>query len=366
MSDVVLQSIVKKYGEVTAVDDVSMRIAEGELVAFLGPSGCGKTTTLRMIGGFVDVTSGRITVGNRDITHLPPHKRNMGFGFQNYALFPHMSVAANVAFGLEMRGVSKSEIQTRVNKALDRVRLRQFADRLPKQMSGGQQQRVALARALVIEPDVLLLDEPLSNLDANLRHEMKEEIRNIQNSLGITTIFVTHDQDEALSISDKVVVMRQGKVEQVGTPTEVFDTPRSRFVAEFMGVSNLLAGAFESDRHFRLENGERLAPAYAFAGNTHKPQTGNKMILALRPERVEISTPQMTGSAAQPHALHGRIEQAVYRGLMIDYRVKTQSGMTLTARRPAPAAGGPGILQAGQDIALTWQTDAAVFVPHSA
>ena len=364
MSDVVLQCITKKYGAVTAVNDVSMTIRQGELVAFLGPSGCGKTTTLRMIGGFVDVTSGRITVGGRDITYLPPHKRNMGFGFQNYALFPHMSVAANVAFGLEMRGVSKADIQARVNKALDRVRLRPFAQRLPKQMSGGQQQRVALARALVIEPDVLLLDEPLSNLDANLRHEMKEEIRSIQNSLGITTIFVTHDQDEALSISDKVVVMRQGIVEQVGTPTDVFDTPRSRFVAEFMGVSNLLSGKMEAANRFRLKGGDVVPISPQSARNTGSAHNMNEdFVLALRPERIEIL--QVAGGNVanyQPDRLNGTIEQAVYRGLMIDYRIKTHSGVQMTARRPAPAAGGPPILKTGQDIALSWGEDAAVLV----
>ncbi|MDM8347187.1 ABC transporter ATP-binding protein [Pseudochrobactrum sp. sp1633] len=357
MSDVVLQSITKKYGQVNAVNDVSMTIQQGELVAFLGPSGCGKTTTLRMIGGFVDVTSGRISVGGRDITHLPPHKRNMGFGFQNYALFPHMNVAANVAFGLEMRGLSKPDIHTKVNLALDRVKLRQFADRLPKQMSGGQQQRVALARALVIEPDVLLLDEPLSNLDANLRHEMKEEIRNIQNSLGITTIFVTHDQDEALSISDKVVVMRQGIVEQVGTPTQVFDAPRSRFVAEFMGVSNLLTGKPESKGYFRLTSGE-LVPVQVIAPDV------NKTILALRPERIEISSCLTSAGSASDvsRALEGRIEHAVYRGLMIDYRIKTKSGLSLIARRPAPAAGGLQILPTGHEVALSWSKDAAALV----
>lgn len=357
MSDVTLQKIVKKYGQVNAVNDVSMTIQQGELVAFLGPSGCGKTTTLRMIGGFVDVTSGRILVGERDITHLPPHKRNMGFGFQNYALFPHMTVAANVAFGLEMRGLSKPDIHVKVNQALDRVKLRQFADRLPKQMSGGQQQRVALARALVIEPDVLLLDEPLSNLDANLRHEMKEEIRNIQSALGITTIFVTHDQDEALSISDKVVVMQQGRIEQVGTPRQVFDTPSSHFVAQFMGVSNLLTGKPESKGCFRLASGE-LVPVQAMAPDV------NKTILALRPERIEIS-PCLTSARSisdVSRTLEGKIEHAVYRGLMIDYRIKTKSGISLIARRPAPAAGGPQILPTGHDVALSWNNDAAVLV----
>lgn len=357
MTNVVLQRIVKKYGQVNAVNGVSMSIKQGELVAFLGPSGCGKTTTLRMIGGFVDVTEGHILVGERDITHLPPYKRNMGFGFQNYALFPHMSVAANVAFGLEMRGLSKTDIQAKVNVALDRVKLRQFADRYPKQMSGGQQQRVALARALVIEPDVLLLDEPLSNLDANLRHEMKEEIRNIQKSLGITTIFVTHDQDEALSIADKIVVMQQGRVEQIGSPTEVFETPSSHFVAEFMGVSNLLKGEPEGKNSFRLTSGD-LVPVKNALQKIDSP------ILALRPERIEIN-PDLDNRSDQNtshNSLEGQIEHSVYRGLMVDYRIRTKSGAHLIARHPAPAAGGGVVLPIGQAVTLSWDSEAAVLV----
>lgn len=355
MTNVVLHKIMKKYGHVTAVNDVSMTIDEGELVAFLGPSGCGKTTTLRMIGGFVDVTAGSILVGERNITHLPPYKRNMGFGFQNYALFPHMTVAANVAFGLEMRGFSKADITTKVNMALDRVKLRQFADRYPRQMSGGQQQRVALARALVIEPDVLLLDEPLSNLDANLRHEMKEEIRKIQKSLGITTIFVTHDQDEALSISDKVVVMQQGKVEQIGSPTEVFERPSSHFVAEFMGVSNLLKGEAEGKDFFRLASGDLVPVKNAFH-NIDNP------VLALRPERIKITPYPNGGGQAKSIHLDGEIEHSVYRGIMVDYRIKTKSGAHLIARQPAPAAGGGDILPVGQIVSLSWNSESAVLV----
>jgi len=352
MSDVVLRSIVKRFGTTVAVDNVSLNIRSGELVAFLGPSGCGKTTTLRMIGGFVGVSEGRILVGGRDITQLPPSRRNMGFGFQNYALFPHMSVAANIAFGLEMRRMPKSEIQRKVNAALDRVRLRQFSERLPKQLSGGQQQRVALARALVIEPDVLLLDEPLSNLDANLRHEMKNEIREIQRTLGITTIFVTHDQDEALSISDRVVVMRKGRVEQDGTPNEVFDTPKSRFVAEFMGVTNLLPGRLEQGGRFRLASGDVVPVASG-------TKAGDDMIMAVRPERIELrDTP-----SGDDGSLKAEIELATYRGLMIDYRVRTSSGIALTARRPAPAVGGPEALPHGRQVGLSWQADAGVLVP---
>ncbi|WP_029004423.1 ABC transporter ATP-binding protein [Azorhizobium doebereinerae] len=349
MSEVVLNAIVKRYEHMVAVDHVSLSIGQGELVALLGPSGCGKTTTLRMVGGFVPVTEGRITVGGRDVTHLPPHKRNMGFGFQNYALFPHMTVAQNVAFGLEMRKLSKADIAAKVRIALDRVRLGHLAERLPKQLSGGQQQRVALARALVIEPDVLLLDEPLSNLDAQLRQEMKLEIRQIQQSLGITTIFVTHDQDEALSVADRVVVMRAGRIEQEGTPDEVFATPRSHFVAEFMGVTNLLAGRPEAGG-FRLASGEVVPVRVA--------DNGGEQALAVRPERIALA-PGEGGEGG----LAGRIELATYRGLVIDYQVRAPSGLTLTARCPSPAAGGPRQLSAGDMVRVSWRPEAAVLVP---
>ena len=282
MSTVALSSLVKRYGTLNAVDDVSLDVPEGQLVALLGPSGCGKTTTLRMIGGFVETDAGSIVIGGSDVTRLPPAKRNIGFGFQSYALFPHMSVARNVAFGLEMRRLPRAEIATRVAQALDRVRLGAMADRLPKQLSGGQQQRVSLARALVIEPSVLLLDEPLSNLDAQLRSEMKVEIRQIQRAMGITTIFVTHDQDEALSIADRIVVMRAGRIEQDGTPEAVFGAPRSRFVAEFMGVTNLLPGTVEGQGRFRLADGVAVRTT-APAG----PDPAGS-VLAIRPERLRI------------------------------------------------------------------------------
>jgi len=225
MTEVVLTDVAKHYGQTVAVESMSLTIGSGELVALLGPSGCGKTTTLRMVGGFVPLSAGRITVGGRDVSSLPPSRRNMGFVFQNYALFPHMTVAQNVAFGLQMRGLGRDETARKVTQALNRVRLGAYADRYPRQLSGGQQQRVALARALVIEPDVLLLDEPLSNLDASLRQEMKIEIRQLQQSLGLTTIFVTHDQDEAMSTADRMVLMYRGRVEQAAPPGRSLCTP---------------------------------------------------------------------------------------------------------------------------------------------
>ncbi|HEY0327958.1 MAG TPA: ABC transporter ATP-binding protein [Rhodopseudomonas sp.] len=355
MTEIVLQDLAKHYDSSVAVEHMSIRIAPGELVALLGPSGCGKTTTLRMVGGFVDVSSGRILVGGRDVTALPPNRRNMGFVFQNYALFPHMSVAENVAFGLQMRKTPKPETAKRVAQALARVKLASFADRLPKQLSGGQQQRVALARALVIEPDVLLLDEPLSNLDATLRQEMKIEIRQLQQSLGLTTIFVTHDQDEAMSVADRMVLMRQGRVEQMGTPGDIFETPCSRFAAEFMGVTNLFPGKAAAPGLFVLDDGAvvRLADAAVPSGPCS---------LALRPERIEVSA---APPAEGDNSFHAMVEIATYRGALIEYRLRSQRGLTMIARRPTPALGGPAVLAPGATVHVSWPITAGSLVPEN-
>ncbi|MEY8841055.1 ABC transporter ATP-binding protein, partial [Cribrihabitans sp. XS_ASV171] len=240
MSSVTLNNIVKRFGDFTAVHETSLEIPEGDFVTLLGPSGCGKTTNLRMIAGLLDPTEGEILIGGRRVNDVPIHKRNLGIVFQNYALFPHKTVAENVAFGLKYRDVPKSEIAGKVQAALDLVQLPDVGDRYPKALSGGQQQRIALARAIVIEPEVLLLDEPLSALDANLREDMRVELKRIQDQIGVTTVFVTHDQSEALAMSDKIVVMSAGRVEQVGTPEEVYNTPASEFVANFLGASNIL------------------------------------------------------------------------------------------------------------------------------
>ncbi|WP_417672154.1 ABC transporter ATP-binding protein [Roseibium sp.] len=242
MSAVSLTNIVKRFGDVTAVHRMSMDIPDGSFLTLLGPSGCGKTTTLRMIAGLLDPTEGDITIKEKRINDVPIHKRNLGLVFQNYALFPHKTVAENVAFGLKYRSVSKADIESKVRDALELVQLPHVGDRYPRELSGGQQQRIALARAIVIEPDVLLLDEPLSALDANLREDMRVELKRIQHQIGVTTVFVTHDQSEALAMSDKLVVMSNGKVEQTGAPEEVYNTPASEFVARFLGTSNILAG----------------------------------------------------------------------------------------------------------------------------
>src|SRR5437764_690823 len=243
LDHLVLERLEKRYGETTVVAALDLKVKRGEFIALLGPSGCGKTTTLRMTAGLVPASGGRIMIGNEDVTRLPPYRRDIGLVFQNYALFPHMTVAQNVAFGLEMRNVPKGEMQKRVGEALALVRLEAYGARRPRELSGGQQQRVALARALVIRPSLLLLDEPLSNLDAKLREEMRGEIRDIQRRLGITTVFVTHDQVEALSMCDRVAVMGGGRLVQFGTPFEIYERPRDPFIADFVGRTNKLAGS---------------------------------------------------------------------------------------------------------------------------
>ena len=242
MGAVSLKNIVKRFGTFTAVEKTSLSIAEGSFTTLLGPSGCGKTTTLRMIAGLLDPSEGEIVIGGKRVNDVPIHKRNLGLVFQNYALFPHKSVADNVGFGLRYRNVPRADIARRVQQALELVQLPHVADRYPRALSGGQQQRIALARAIVIEPDVLLLDEPLSALDAHLREDMRVELKRIQQRIGVTTVFVTHDQSEALAMSDQIVVMSNGRVEQVGAPSEVYNTPASEFVARFLGASNILEG----------------------------------------------------------------------------------------------------------------------------
>jgi putative spermidine/putrescine transport system ATP-binding protein len=254
----VLDGVSKRYGEHWVVRDVSLAIEEGELVVLLGPSGCGKTTTLRMIGGFVEPTAGRVRLGARDITALPPYRRNTGLVFQGYALFPHLTAAQNVSFGLEMRGLAMGAIRDKVGEALRLVRLAGLGDRLPRELSGGQQQRVALARALVIQPELLLLDEPLSNLDAKLREEVRVEIRQLQRTLGLTTLMVTHDQEEALTMADRLVVMSHGVIQQIGTQGELYDRPVNRFVAGFVGRTNFLGGRLAAPGRFETDGGLAL------------------------------------------------------------------------------------------------------------
>jgi putative spermidine/putrescine transport system ATP-binding protein len=305
-----LDGLAKRYGDFHAVRDVSLAVADGEFLVLLGPSGCGKTTTLRMVAGFTEPTSGRIGLAGADVTGLPPWKRNAGMVFQSYALFPHLTVAQNVAFGLEMRKLARVEIARRVDEVLALVRLEGFGGRLPRQLSGGQQQRVALARALAIRPDVLLLDEPLSNLDAKLRQEVRVEIRELQRKLGLTTLMVTHDQEEALTMADRLVVMNEGAVRQVGTQRDLYERPADRFVAGFVGRSTFLEGAIEAPGRFRTDGGLVLA----CAGSGH-----GRGVLALRPERLQVA-PAPIG--ALDNRLPGTVEFVSYLGALIDIHVR--------------------------------------------
>jgi len=281
--------LTKRYGATTVVDGLSLAVAEGELLTLLGPSGCGKTTTLRCIGGFIAQDSGTIGIAGHDMAGVPPHRRQVGMVFQSYALFPHLSVFDNVAFGLRIRKVERTELSRRVGRALEMVRLSEFAARYPKQLSGGQQQRMALARALVYEPRVLLLDEPLSNLDAKLRVEMRSDIRSLQRALGVTALYVTHDQEEALSISDRVMVMNQGKIEQLSAPWELYNRPTTRFVASFVGAANILPAevleARGADARVLVAGVLRLTVPRAGLPD------GREMWLVARPEALHIGRP---------------------------------------------------------------------------
>lgn len=345
-----LLNLEKRYGEsVLAVRDLSLPVRKGELIALLGPSGCGKTTTLRMIAGLIPATAGQITVGGRDVTNLPPYRRDMGLVFQNYALFPHMTVERNVAFGLEMRKIPRDRTKEMVAKALDLVQLGHLAERRPKELSGGQQQRVALARALVIEPSILLLDEPLSNLDAKLRDQMRIEIRDIQQRLGITTVFVTHDQVEALSMCDRIAVMHKGKLAQIGTPFEVYERPRTQFVAEFVGRINKMPGALKADgaidiglQKIRCEN----------------PSTPPGPVdVMIRPHRIEISSKPFPADGAN-HA-QGRIVRSTYIGDTLEHHIDL-GGTTLRVEKATTA--GPQPVTVGDAVHLRWAaSDTLVF-----
>jgi putative spermidine/putrescine transport system ATP-binding protein len=344
-----LDKLSKRYGEFFAVRDVSLQIADGEFLVLLGPSGCGKTTTLRMVAGFIEPSAGAVRLGGSDVTVLPPWKRNAGMVFQSYALFPHLSVAQNVAFGLEMRKLPRADIERRVEEALALVRLTGFGRRLPRQLSGGQQQRVALARALAIRPDVLLLDEPLSNLDAKLRQEVRVEIRELQRQLGLTTVMVTHDQEEALTMADRLVVMNEGAVRQVGSQRDLYERPADRFVAGFVGRSTFLDGAVEAPGRFRTDGGLALACAGGIPG---------RAALALRPERVEIASSANTNMSGLDNSLPGTVEFVSYLGALIDIHVRLSPQDRLVVQIANRDGGfAPDV---GQPVQVGWPAAAAL------
>ncbi len=320
------RGVVKRFGNVTAVDRVDLDVGDGELFTLLGPSGCGKTTLLRLVAGFYRPDAGEIVFGDRVVNALPAYERNIGMVFQNYALWPHMTVFANVAYGLRLRKISRSGIETRVGEVLSKVNLLGLEGRYPGQLSGGQQQRVALARALVLNPDILLLDEPLSNLDAKIRVQVRAEIRKLQKELGITAIYVTHDQEEALSLSDRVAVLRDGRVLQVGTPKELYERPLTRFVADFVGTNNLLRGTVAARRGEHLVVETPLGTFSAIPNGGVGP--GSACVLAIRPENVAIR-PAAAGATGDGNVIRGRVTFASYLGNTLRYDVETAGGQVV-------------------------------------
>ncbi len=333
MSNLRLVNIVKKYGKVVAIDNLNLEVKEGELVTLLGPSGCGKTTTLRTITGFLIPDSGDIYINDRRITEIPPEKRGIGLVFQNYALWPHMTVFQNLAFGLQMRKVAKEEIKKRVKQYLEMVGLSGYEDRYPRELSGGQQQRVALARALVLQPDILLLDEPLSNLDALLRERMRFEIARIHKESGVTTVYVTHDQTEAMVISDRIVILNKGKIMQEGKPRDIYEKPANKFVASFMGNTSFIEGqVMEIRGKYTVIQTEDGLVIYGVGRNVNR---GDRAVIAIRPENVKFVSSddhsmgkvgresfQDTGKLKSANVFPVKIERESYVGEVIDYQLK--------------------------------------------
>lgn len=342
-----LENLSKRFGDFVAVDSLGLDIERGEFVSLLGPSGCGKTTTLQMIAGLHQPSEGRIHLDGKDITDLPPNRRGLGIVFQSYALFPHMTAAENIAFGLEMRAVAKAERADRVARALDQVQLGQFAERYPKELSGGQRQRVALARALVIEPPILLLDEPLSNLDAKLREEMQLELRVLQQKIGVTTVLVTHDQSEALSMSDRVVVMEQGRAVQIDTPLRMYEQPKDAFVSDFVGKTNLFDGKAEDADNVWL--GEYLVSA---AG--HGFASGTRMKVSLRPEKIVLG-PKGEGVDAT-------VGTVAFHGSHWLYTMTSSLGGLIAV---TPNTGQPPH-EPGEEVSISWPESALRALPEAA
>lgn len=346
-----LQGVSKRFDDVTAVDDVSLQFTDGEFFSLLGPSGCGKTTTLRMIAGLEFPTAGSVRIFGDDMGLRPPNKRPVNTVFQSYALFPHMTVHDNVAFGLQMRKLGRDDVRQRVASALSLVQLEGEQRRRPRQLSGGQQQRVALARALVNEPRVLLLDEPLGALDLKLRQAMQLELKDLQSRVGITFIYVTHDQDEALTMSDRIGVMHGGRLLQVGTPEEIYEHPRSPVVADFIGDTNMLSATARRDGHMVL------GPGQVVRADVDVPP-GAQVVLTLRPERLRLF-PARDALDPSDNALDAKVVRRVYLGNAIAYEVDA-AGVTLRVRqRNAP---GQRSFAVGDDVKVAWTTDAAVLV----
>ena len=353
MNQVELIKLSKSYGAQQAVAETSFAVRKGEFFSMVGPSGCGKTTTLRMIAGFVTPSEGRILLQGDDVTQLPPEKRNIGIVFQNYAIFPHMTVAENIGYGLRLRKVGREEIARKVQDALRQVSLDGYGDRSPSQLSGGQQQRVALARVIVLEPRLLLLDEPLSALDRKLRDEMRDWLKQLQHRLGITTIYVTHDQDEALSLSDRIAVMSRGHVQQIGTPTEIYERPSNRFVADFVGESNILPAVPAPGARDRVV----LAGGLDCVCAPFDGADGDRAIL-VRPEKV------LLGAAveAAENRYTGKITGVTYHGAQERFHVQLGDRLSVKGERPNL---GQGRLDVGGTVDIGWKRDSATLLAQA-
>ena len=360
--DVEILGVTKRFGDVTAVNAMDLRIERGEFYSLLGPSGCGKTTTLRMIAGFEQPTEGEILLAGQPIAGVPPFRRNVNTVFQHYALFPHMDVAQNVGYGLRQRKVGKTEEQRRVSEALALVRLAGYERRRTWEMSGGQQQRVALARALVNRPTVLLLDEPLGALDLKLRKEMQLELKALQREVGITFVYVTHDQEEALTMSDVIVVMKDGLIQQQGGPTELYERPVNRFVADFIGTSNFMDATVEAVAGPMVT--ARTAAGLVLRGRMTDPDrsvaVGDHVTVATRPERLEVAPAETAGEPPAGHTqVTGRILQGTYLGDQTEYRVTTdQAGDLIVRHQNAAGAGGALGAGPGDQVAVRWHEEA--------
>jgi spermidine/putrescine ABC transporter ATP-binding subunit len=351
----VIKNLYKRWGKYTAVNDVSLEVSEGEFVFLIGPSGCGKTTTLRMIGGYETPTSGEIILRGRRLNDVPLERRNIGMVFQNYALFPHMTVRQNVEFGLRMRKLPAPERRERAESTLDLVELTGFADRYPIQLSGGQRQRVAIARVLAFEPDILLLDEPLANLDKRLRDTMRVELKKLQEKVGITSIYVTHDQEEALSMADRIAVMEDGILLQLGAPREVYNSPSTNFVASFLGETTKLAGAVERlDRkfaHIATKGGFHVTVA-----NNGTMQQGDEMVVSVRPERVRLSRSK---PAQEENVLAGTVDFVSYLGAHVTYIVRIEGGDVLL-KADEQLTSGLATFEEGDKVYASWDAASTV------
>lgn len=376
MGSVKIKSLTKKFGDVTALDDINLDIREGEFFALLGPSGCGKTTTMRCIAGFEVPTGGSIYIGDREMKGIPANRRNCGMVFQSYALFPHMNVFDNVAYSLNIKllnasklfaklpiyarllskrlGKSPKDIENKVMEMLRYVELDQYADRLTSELSGGQQQRVALARALVMEPAVLLMDEPLSNLDQKLRHSMRNTIRSIQQDLGITTIFVTHDQEEAMSMADRIAVMDNGKVIQVGTPTDLYSQPATSFIADFVGTSNILKATVDGK-----ENGLTVVKGDGFVLRSSNGTDKTEVDVIIRPEHVKVADANKTVHGDNKNVIQGTVIMATYLGSIVRYDVQVGSYQLIV---DTTYSAGTGIFEEGKKVKLTVEHERVLLI----